>query len=401
LPNDELMGAFVDNNETYLFYPEETWEYEDGVIDKIGNRSQDSCEGQVVEHKYLVYYTSREYLGRVDWHLDDPGDYDDTWATFISGHAPHPMARLNDNLYIGDNNYVAMVDESDVFTGDKLQLGGGVRALVSTSGMLLIGMTDGVYEWDGHSDLPTTFTSIPETPIHSMVSFGGTVLIQAGLKGSIYQYGRDNITLFKRILADGIVSLSAGYTKDNKLYVGLGGGYGVVEDNLASKGVYELGRSDNGYPLVFNMKYPLPSGDASDARIACVSEAENESNNMSLLVGYEFDGTDYVAVENRDVKCNQAYLETKVIKIAREDQSTFKIKIAYKELPTYTDIDIQVSVNYGEYSANLEKVIDTDRKIVEVVHVIPNANTVQFKIIPTVSGNDAPIIESIIIDYDE
>lgn len=93
-------------------------------------------------------------------------------------------------------------------------------------------------------------------------------------------------------------------------------------------------------------------------------------------------------------KLELAYFETRVMIVEREKFTTFpKFVVAYADMPANTSIAIQYEKNYAASFAETEEVVDTDRKIVQAEESV-EATTLRLKVIPTVSGNDAPTIES-------
>ena len=92
-------------------------------------------------------------------------------------------------------------------------------------------------------------------------------------------------------------------------------------------------------------------------------------------------------------KLEVAYFETRVMIVDREKETNFsKFIVAYASLPANTAITIQSSKNYAAY-ADTTEVDDAVRNIVYSEEGV-TANTLQLKVLPTVSTNDAPEIES-------
>ena len=93
-------------------------------------------------------------------------------------------------------------------------------------------------------------------------------------------------------------------------------------------------------------------------------------------------------------KLELAFFETRVMIVEREKNSNFsKFVVAYADLPASTAITIGYEKNYATEFADTTEVVDTQRKIVQAEEGV-EANVLRLKVSPTVSGNDAPTIES-------
>jgi hypothetical protein len=93
-------------------------------------------------------------------------------------------------------------------------------------------------------------------------------------------------------------------------------------------------------------------------------------------------------------KLEVAYFETRVMVVNREQFTTFKeFVVAYADLPEDTAITIQYEKNYAAEFAETTEKTDSDKNIVFAEEGV-DATTLRLKVLPTVSGNDAPQIES-------
>ncbi|HRP37599.1 MAG TPA: hypothetical protein PLS50_07370, partial [Candidatus Dojkabacteria bacterium] len=73
------------------------------------------------------------------------------------------------------------------------------------------------------------------------------------------------------------------------------------------------------------------------------------------------------------------------------------IYLPYKSLPANTNIGVQKSIRYGSYSSWNDVRNDTDNYMM-VSHNEEKANIMQIKVSFTTSGNNAPILEELLVE---
>ena len=144
---------------------------------------------------------------------------------------------------------------------------------------------------------------------------------------------------------------------------------------------------------ILDLPYPISERSGSSLVMSGIEIGGILAVGVDLYVSWK-NGTTY-GIDKLDYsnKMEAGYLETRLIVIEREKFSIFpKFVVAYASLPASTAITIQYSKNYTAY-ADTTEVTDTARLIVQSQESV-EATTLQIKVLPTVSGNSAPEIES-------
>lgn len=360
------------------------------------------------EYQGYIYWATQSRLHRIavsnadnnNWATDAVED----WATFsITDTEFHPMVEQNLVLYIGDGNYVAQVD-AGTFTANALDIKTPLRikALGKIFTDLLIGtyVADGVtkaeiFRWNTWSVSFTNSDEIPEVGVNAFLQGDNFVLVQAGIRGNIYYYDGTKLERWKKIPGEyssakyGEVYPNAAASMGELMLFGFSNGAG----NPCDQGVYQIGRHDRNYPWVLDMPYPISERSGGALVTSSIEIGALLAVGSDLYVSWKNGSTYGIDKLDYSNKLELAYLETVLISLDREKFSNFsKFVTTYASLPAGTGITMQYSKNYADYTDTTE-VTDTDRKIVQAEEGV-EANSLQLKISPTVSSNDAPEIES-------
>ncbi len=367
---------------------------------------------EMKEYQGYIYIATESRLHRIlvseaddnTWNADLVED----WATFgVTDKELHPMFSHIQTLilYIGDGNQLAQVD-GNTFSANALDIKTPLRikSLGEIGTDILLGtyVADTVTKteiirWNTWSVSFATSDSIPEVGINAFLPADNFVIVQAGNQGNLYYYDGEKLKLY-----DTKIPGDYSPTKYGEVYptaVGsLGGqilfGFSNGSGNPADQGVYRIARSTSNHPYILDMPYP------TSVRSASALVLSNTEIGGILVVGTDiyvsFKNGANIGVDKLDysAKLELAYFETRVMIIEREQFSTFsKFVAAYADLPANTAITIQYEKNYAASFANTSEKVDTARKIVLAEEGV-EATTLRLKILPTVSSNDAPQIES-------
>ena len=362
---------------------------------------------------------AREYQGRIWWFTESRVHWitvanadDNDWTNDVTEDAEtfgvtdasfHPSIIQNRVLYIGDGNQIAQIDGT-TFSANALDIKAPfiAKSLGKIGTDVLIGTyiadtvtKTAIIRWNTYSVDYTTSDEIPEIGINSFIPADNFVLVQAGNQGNIYYYDGEKLEPFMKIPGDysptarGEVYPSAVANANGQLLFGFSNGAGNPADQL----VYRIARYDRKYDWILDAPYPISerSGGAlvtSSIEIGAILVVGND-----IYVSWKNGSTYGVDKLDFSNKLELAYFETRVMTIDREQFSNFsKFVVAYADLPASTGITIQYSKNYAAYK-NTTEVTDTQRNIIESGEGV-DATTLQLKISPTVSGNNAPQIES-------
>lgn len=362
------------------------------------------------EYQGYIYWATQSRLHRI-LATDAEGASEWTanaalnWATFSATDASfHPMIELNLVLYIGDGKYVAQVD-AGVFTADALDISSPLRikSLGKIKTDLLIGTyvdnsvnKTSIYRWDTYSPSFSVGDEIDEVGINAFIPGDNVVFVQAGLAGRIYVYNGESLELYKTIPGDYSTSKTAIVHPGSvgkigeEIFIGLSN----VSNNPADEGVYRLGRHDRNYDWILDLPYPISerSGGAfvlTGIEIGAVAVVAGR-----LFVAWK-NGSSYgVDAVDTSYKLDGAYFETRVMRPDRAKLINYaKFSAFYASLPDSTAINIAYSKNYAGYTDTTEKT-DTQMNEVYADSEGVEAATLQLKVTVTVSGNNAPEIES-------
>lgn len=354
------------------------------------------------KHLHRIPSDSSKAIGAANWTIN----FEANWQTFDIGDTEfHPMLETNLVLYIGDGYQVAQVDDN-VFSSNALDINAPLRikCLGAVGTELLIGtfIDDKVnkttlYIWDTFSESFADNKQIDEVGINAILKTDNMTLVQAGIAGRIYIYDQstNSLQLFKVIPGDysptawGRVNPDAVATLQGTMLFGFSQGLG----NPADQGVYAIGRNSTDYPYILDLPYPISQRSGNDFELNNVEIGSILVAGFDVFVSwkhefaYGIDKLDY----SQKVEC--AVLETRVISITRSQTANFSgVSVAYYQLPDNTSVGVYFSKNYGDYTQATTKV-DAVRNLITVDKGV-QGTTVQLKLKPAVSGNNAPEIES-------
>jgi len=361
------------------------------------------------EYNGYIYYAAAAKLGK--WQVGTAwSTRNDTFATFTNANASyHPMFVKNGVLYIGDGYLVAQVDDSTgspVFTADALDLPKKyvAQSLGEIDVDLVIGATTAstvvdteVFRWNTYSSSFTNNDNAPEVGINAFLPLDNVTVVQAGQRGNIYVYNGSQLEQFKRIQGD--------WSNTNKAFVHggavanyLGRALFGLSKNVGSPcnlGVYSFGGFANNYPKVLTLEYVLSTTHLTNIEVTAIALFGDD-----ILVAWKDtnSGTSY-GLDKVDWsnKYANAYLRTRVINLDRANGKLFNVALAYRSMPTGCALTLKAAVNNGSFT-NVELVQDVDRHLYSAKDALPLANTVRLEVGFTVSGNNAPELESILID---
>jgi len=174
------------------------------------------CLGAIEYHGYIYWATQSELHrilasdaeGAAEWttNADAGADWPETFT--ITDTEFHPMVEQNADLYVGDGNYLAMVDSADVFTADALDIASPhrMKCLGKIGTDVLIGTIiddnvnkSQVFRWNTYSVSFTTSDEIDEVGINAFIPGDNVVYVNAGIRGNIYVYDGEKLQLFMKI----------------------------------------------------------------------------------------------------------------------------------------------------------------------------------------------------------
>jgi hypothetical protein len=361
------------------------------------------------EYDGYIYYATQNRLGR--WQIGSAADWstrNDNFGTFTNGNANfHPMIIQNLVLYIGDGNLVAQVD-AGTFSANALDFDLLTEQQVSAIGLYLTDIVAGVYKgesiveaegyrWNTWSNSFSASDPVPHVGVNAFLKSDNETLAQIGRKGDIYAFNGSQFTPKKRIPGDwtgtkeAIVYSNAAVNRFGLPLFGVSN----KDGNPCEQGIYSYGSYSEQYPRVLNLEYIISTGHTSSVRIGAITLVGN-----LMLVSWEdtTSGTVYgVDVLDLSNKQTAAAYESRVIMPDRRQNKNLAVWVNYRSIPENCSIVIKASRNDGVYEVVASKV-DADRKFVYAENKVTAAK-IQFRVEFVVSGNSAPEMESVIIDY--
>lgn len=319
----------------------------------------------------------------------------------------HPMIEQNSVLYIGNGNHLSQVDV-EAFTENALDIKAPLRikslGKIGTDVLLGTYIADNVTKteiirWNTYSVSFTTSDTIPEVGINAFIPADNFVLCQAGNQGNIYYYDGLRLELYMKIPGDwsptayGEVYPNAVANANGQMLFGLSNGSG----NPADQGLYRIGRHSRKHKQIMDFPYPISerSGGAlvvNSIEIGAILVVGNDIY-CSWKNGSTY-GVDKLDWSN---KLTLAYFETRVMVQEREKYSNYSnFTVAYSSMPESCSLSMLYDKNYEGYVAFTNEIDDTARNVVYANDGV-EATTLQLKVTATVSGNNAPEIESALI----
>ena len=406
---DEFVKVMLpcSDGSTYLFSSTsgKIWKRTNAGVYSLEATNTNGAMFGAIEDQGYIYYFSNTKIGR--WELGTAwATRTDSWATFDNGDSEfHPAEKVNLTVYIGDGYKVAQICDG-VFTAEALDLKEGLRikSLGKFGNDLLIGTyvndnvnSNEVFRWNTYSVSFTTHDTIPQVGVNSFIPTDNFTLVSAGTKGGLYLYQNNQLDLFKRIPGDwegtnkAVVHPDAGANKEGLPLFGLSNDNG----NPALQGVYSFGNYSRNYSPILNLEYVISQNLLASIEIGAIAVIGDD-----VIVAWEEGvnfGVDKIDTAN---KYTGAYLESRIIAVDRTSKHKHgMIKVAYSDLPASTDIEIFVDKNHsGSYGTKLDTINDTDRKMIYTKFDVGEASAIQVKVMPKVSGNNAPKIELVEIN---
>lgn len=376
----------------------------------VAGAGEHKCLG-AMEFDGYIYWATQSRLHRVTI-----AGADDSWAagavtlnfaTFgVTDASFHPMALQDIQLFIGDGNQVASVDEAGVFLANALDLNTPfrIKSMAAYDIDLLIGtyVADSVNKtqivrWDTVSPTWNTSDPIEENGINCFIRDDNYLYVNAGKAGNLYVYDGQYLLPYKRIPGS---YTSSAYGEIYPNAVGNFNGVPVFgfsngSGNPAKQGVYSFGSYSRDYPKVLDLSWVISQNIVASVEIGAILVS-----GLDLYVSWK-DGSNY-GVDKIDytAKYASAYLETRMLgQDVRNLEKVFaRIAAYYNSLPASTGITFSYSINGAAYVA-MTSVTNTELNEIFSDLSIGKIGSLQIKVAFTVSANDAPTVEVISIDF--
>jgi len=365
-----------------------------------------------------VYYSTGNKLGRFRAITDDM--IDDSFGTF-NNNVPSeqkPMFVLDQNLYIGDQDLVALVDSFGAFTPDALDVDKDfkVTALGNIRNELVIGTAPKnnwsyckVFRWNTWSASFTNESIVESDRINNFYSDDGKLYFIAGGRNlKVYQYSEpfspevlripSNTTGWFQQESEGIILPSAQAIFNNRAYFGLSN---LINGGDYDSGIYTATSAKRGFPLMVSMDYIPTPGNFFKTQITAMGALRDNLFFAWHDVTTGDWGIDKITL-GKDPRVNDAFIETNWISLDRLNNKDFSVYITYAN-PYVPGMDVSLVIdrNYSDNNESFYEVRhDADRKYFYTQADVAGAHSVKFRVNIQNANSIVPLqIEKIIIKF--
>lgn len=224
--------------------------------------------------------------------LED-GAYYLVWPSLVSDNYYHPIQEFSKFNCIGNGQFLATMDDSEVWDPERLDFGRGqtVRMLEVMGDYLAIftwrynditKVKESVmYLWDGVSPTKNNIIPIKDGQANAATTYGNVLFMMNGTKGQLSAYNA-NLTPIRRINDVGenktIEIYPDAFTVYNGLiYIGIGAGTSTT----CPRCVYTYGTNNKDYPMALNKAYPTSSDNTQDI----IDKTDNNDVQIGSIIG--------------------------------------------------------------------------------------------------------------------
>ena len=330
-----------------------------------------------------IYYASATNLGQYDI---SGNTWNDSFAAFTNDDAKYkPMRRQHLELYIGDGNLVANVDEAHVFTANALDLQPHQRVtaiepfkyLSLCIGTIVSGNINeaGIFNWDTFSPSWNTEDRVPERGVNTLITADNNVFAWVGISGNIYRYNGETMTKWRNLRSSLLDAQMANFGADDcatEFY-----GKSLLQ---TPQGIYSIFSYDSELPVVLNGEYTNSPGQG--VTIGCMTSIG--ANLLSCWQSGATVGVDEV-VSTRGIGIVTA-------PVAYGEFNNVIVK--YDALPAGTSIGIETKIN-GESWVEKTAITDTVNRKVFFDGGLRDTTTMQARITLNPSTTYTPTIDYI------
>lgn len=328
----------------------------------------------------------------------------------------HPMIRKFRELYIGDKQYIAVVDSSGTFTASGLNLGSSWRitCLGESPSEIVIGTTTPsnfsgnakVFTWNTYSTNVSSEYVVQDSIVNAIMYVRNSIVVSTGTQGALYEISGYRAQRIKQIPLATKSSWLYSPSSKCKVYANsvayLNGiaHYGVsfVSDNSPIPlGIYSFGGVEDA-PVVLTQPFVLSP--TNQLKLTISAAAFVYDNQYLVAWKDEVAGT-YGVDESGTSRCKDVLLGTGWFVVDRRLLTSCKVTLAYRNIPDSWTLSATV-YNSAETSFGVDFRQDAGRKLFTGLTTVPNLDAFRVEITApsapaTSSGFD---VEAIIIETD-
>lgn len=416
------FGIVCSNGERYLFSSEsgKVWRVKaDFTVSlcytTVAESGESKCLGAIEYFDHITWFTENR-VHRISTTAALTATWsavDLNWKDFSVGDDTyHPSVIQNDVLYIGDGYEVAAL-ENETWTpvgALNVQVSTGkhrISAMMNYLTSILFGTNTGsdvvqsvLALWNTWSTHITGKDELPEQGVNCFLKMDNYAIASAGRKGNFYTFNGSIAEQFKRLPGEweeeneAIVYDGSNANRFGMPLFGISNG----NNNPCEQGVYSFGSYSSGYRKVINHEWVISTGNVTNVEIGAI-----------LLAGYDMlvawrDSSDpehiICGVDKLDTsaKYADARMDSRIIKIAPDQEKLFSVEVFYRDLPGNSDVKMKVNINNAGWGDEITLFNDEKHNRLRTELKI-KASTIEFSFLPVVDGNYGPEIELIRISF--
>lgn len=285
-----------------------------------------SCRNAVLFNGYIYIALTTRYLMRLN-----TGDntLNTTWGDFLTSATLRPMAIIDGILYIGNNQYVSLVDESATFVYDALDIPVefNVSALYGYGNELYIGAENETqksevktYRWNTWSESFSMEGTLNEDYLYGFFVVDGRMYLCTGSEESakIFAYGEPTPSLYTTIpLRDSLIRYGPDIFVEHNGKVYIGTTFQTTSGN-SDGGVWVFGSITPGAnPVIVQMhSAPEEAISGEDIIVTCICPSKDR-----LIYGYKMGSTYALARVSTTLKRADFVAYTSYIDLTRGDST--------------------------------------------------------------------------------
>jgi len=324
-----------------------------------------------------LYYATAAKLGY--FNLD--ASWSDQWQTFSNSASLKPMCVSMRTLNIGDGKYIASVDNTRTFSANVLDIPSEfiASALADIETDLLIGTyttqyyhTAMLYRWDGYSPSWWSEKRLKDRGIGAIVEAEELTILNYGFEGKT-GYLADNATAIQKLK-----NLREVTTNCTHYHATVFKGKALI---AIGKYIYSIHRFAPGLPWAMVREYTCSQATGTFNSICAINEQLVASWTAGATKGIDILSTNKAT----------ATVESPVF------WGKFKkIKIFYDSLPTGSSVAVKAKADNDSSFTTVTMTQDTENDLCYYSEYdLGNKSKIQFQIILTPNGADAPVISLI------